>query len=60
MEKMSSIVRRQFKEGDDIRDAGLTTPEDVIRYDDIAYGKDSDSGWNSYKGRGIKLWTVQS
>lgn len=42
MEKMSSIVRRQFKEGDDIRDAGLTTPEDVIRYDDIAYGKDSE------------------
>ena len=41
MEKMSSIIRREFKKGDDIRDAGLTAPDDVIRYKDIAYGKDS-------------------
>lgn len=39
--KMSSIIRREFKKGDDIRDAGLTAPDDVIRYKDIAYGKDS-------------------
>ena len=38
MEKMSSIIRREFKKGDDIRDAGLTAPDDVIRYKDIAYG----------------------
>ena len=38
---MSSIIRREFKKGDDIRDAGLTAPDDVIRYKDIAYGKDS-------------------
>ena len=36
MEKMSSIIRREFKKGDDIRDAGLTAPDDVIRYKDIA------------------------
>lgn len=41
MEKMSSIIRREFKKDDDIRDAGLTAPDDVIRYKDIAYGKDS-------------------
>ena len=41
MEKMSSIIRREFKKGDDIRDAGLTAPDDVIQYKDIAYGKDS-------------------
>ena len=38
---MSSIIRREFKKGDDIRDAGLTAPDDVIQYKDIAYGKDS-------------------
>lgn len=27
MEKMSSIIRREFKKGDDIRDAGLTAPD---------------------------------
>lgn len=32
------MVRQQFKAGDDIRDAGLTTPEDIVRYDDIQYG----------------------
>ena len=32
MEKMSSIIRREFKKGDDIRDAGLTAPDDVIQY----------------------------
>lgn len=30
--------RRDFLRGDRKRDAGLTTPEDVIRYDDIVYG----------------------
>lgn len=33
-------LRRTFKKGDDKRDAGLTTPENVVRYDDIAYGPD--------------------
>ena len=40
MSQASEMVRTQFKENDDIRDAGLTTPEDIARYDDIVYGKD--------------------
>lgn len=36
----SSIVRRSFGQSDAARDAGLTTPEDVVRYDDISYGDD--------------------
>ncbi len=38
----SEIIRSEFKKNDDIRDAGLTTPEDIIRYDDILYGQDTD------------------
>jgi len=30
-------VRRNFGKGDKKRDAGLTTPEDIIRYDNISY-----------------------
>lgn len=41
MSQMSDYVRRTFKENDDIRDAGLTTPDDVVRYDDICYGTDT-------------------
>lgn len=40
MSQTSDFVRAAFKEGDDLRDAGLTTPEDIIRYDGIAYGPD--------------------
>lgn len=40
MSKISDLLRKSFAEGDDIRDAGLTTPEDIVRYDDIAYGPD--------------------
>ena len=32
--------RREVAKGDAIRDAGLTTPEDIHRWDDIAYGSD--------------------
>ncbi len=38
------VLRNLFKTGDDIRDAGLTTPDDIVRHDDIQYGKDSE--WN--------------
>lgn len=34
-------IRRKFKENDDKRDAGLITPDSIIRYDDICYGCDS-------------------
>ncbi len=40
MSRLSDMVRKSFKEGDDIRDAGLTTPEGIVRYDDIRYGRD--------------------
>ncbi len=33
-------IRSAFKAGDDIRDAGLKTPEDIDRWDDICYGED--------------------
>lgn len=42
MSKTSDEIRRKFKEGDDKRDAGLTSPEDVVRYDDILYGEDAN------------------
>ncbi|MCC8046391.1 MAG: alpha/beta hydrolase [Clostridiales bacterium] len=38
MSQASDTLRREFKKGDDIRDAGLTTPENVQRFDDICYG----------------------
>lgn len=37
-------IREGITRGDDIRDAGLTTPEDIFRYDDIRYG--DDERWN--------------
>lgn len=37
-------IRTGFKKNDDIRDFGLSTPKDIVRYDDIQYGEDSD--WN--------------
>ncbi|MBQ9823308.1 MAG: alpha/beta hydrolase [Solobacterium sp.] len=37
MSKTSDMIRKMFGEGDAKRDAGLTTPEDIIRYDDIRY-----------------------
>lgn len=43
MSQVSDKIRKQFKESDDIRDAGLTTPEDIVRYDDIVYGEDPAS-----------------
>ena len=38
--KTSTIVRKSFAAGDMIRDAGLKTPKDVQRFDDIVYGED--------------------
>ena len=35
----SDRLRREFAASDAIRDAGLTTPPDIQRYDDIAYGE---------------------
>lgn len=44
MSLMSFALRRAFRRSDDKRDAGLTTPEDVARFDDIVYGP--DRRWN--------------
>ena len=41
MSKISDETRINFKTSDDIRDAGLTTPNDVARWDDIPYGHES-------------------
>ena len=40
MSDLSDQIRKDFAEGDSVRDAGLKTPADVRRYDDIAYGPD--------------------
>ena len=36
----SMLVRAVFRRGDEKRDAGLTTPADIVRYDDVVYGPD--------------------
>ena len=41
MSELSDTIRKLFKEGDDRRDAGLATPEGILRYDDIVYGEDA-------------------
>ena len=38
--KTSTIVRKAFAAGNMVRDAGLKTPEDVQRFDNIVYGED--------------------
>ncbi|MBR1560862.1 MAG: alpha/beta hydrolase [Clostridia bacterium] len=40
MSRISDKLRAEFKASDDIRDAGLTTPPDILRRDDIVYGDD--------------------
>ena len=45
MSATSDRLRREFKKGDDLRDAGLTAPEDVLRHTDILYG--SDPKWQA-------------
>ena len=45
MSKISDTFRKNVKKVDDIRDAGLSTPDDIVRYDDIVYGEDAK--WQS-------------
>ncbi len=40
MSVSSDHVRSIWTQSDDARDEGLTTPEDIKRFDDIAYGED--------------------
>lgn len=44
MSATSDQMRKEWKENDAKRDAGLTTPEDIERFDDIQYGP--DPVWN--------------
>lgn len=45
MTDIGAMIRESFGRGDDIRDAGLTTPEDVVRFDNLVYG--SDPAWQA-------------
>ncbi len=40
MSKTSTMIREMFGKGDKERDAGLSTPEDIVRFDSIPYGED--------------------
>ncbi len=40
MSLTSLLIRYNFGKGDRMRDAGLKTPEDIVRFDDLQYGKD--------------------
>ena len=40
MSLVSKFVNRSFKKSDEKMDAGLTTPDDILRFDDIVYGPD--------------------
>ncbi|MCM8710069.1 alpha/beta hydrolase [Clostridium sp. SYSU_GA19001] len=42
MSVTSDMLRKMFHEVDEKRDAGLVTPQDIIRYDDIVYGENRD------------------
>ena len=44
MSEVSYQIRAQFTAADDARDAGLTSPADIVRFDDIQYGP--DPVWN--------------
>ena len=53
MSVVSDVVRAMFEKSDTRRDEGLTTPEDIVRFDDITYGKAGE--WNLldvYRPRG--------
>ena len=54
MSETSDRLRREFAQSDAVRDAGLTTPEDVLRYDDIAYGAHPMQSLDVYRHKGAK------
>ena len=54
MSETSDRLRREFAQSDAVRDAGLTTPEDVLRYDDIAYGAHPMQSLDVYRPKGAK------
>lgn len=64
MSALSDQIRKMFGEGDAKRDAGLKTPDDIIRYDDIRYGTEDDKlqMLDVYRPKGIsgKLPVIMS
>ena len=44
MSKTSDGLREEWSRNDALRDSGLKTPEDIVRFDNISYG--SDEKWN--------------
>lgn len=50
----SLLVNFMFAKGDKQRDAGLTTPDDVIRYDNISTVICDDLDWR-FPGRSAAL-----
>ena len=42
MGQWAQMLRSSFAKGDAERDRGLTTPDNIIRYDDIRYGSSAD------------------
>ena len=52
MSSRSERLRREFAAGDAIRDAGLTTPADVERFDDIPYGDHPQQALDVYRPKG--------
>lgn len=55
MSKISAFIRETFAKGDNLRDAGLTTPEDIVRFDNIAYGPDpSQQSLDVYRPRAFQ------
>ena len=52
-------IRKMFKAGDDVRDAGLVTPPDVVRFDDLCYGPHGrDNGLDVYRPRAAGVETL--
>lgn len=51
MSEISEQIRAAFFASDEARDAGLTTPPEVVRFDDIPYGDDPEQVLDVYRPR---------
>ncbi len=54
MSSRSDKIRIEWKENDEKRDAGLQTPEYVIRTDNVSYGNEIDQKLDIYQLKGAK------
>ncbi|MBR4027218.1 MAG: alpha/beta hydrolase [Lachnospiraceae bacterium] len=52
MASASLMMREGCKESDTKRDMGLTTPEDILRFDNISYGTDAMQVLDVYRPKG--------